>query len=408
MDQALTRPVIVPEGPIEAPGLAGLLEARPVWSGLSRASDALGLADRVLLHAGPPIRDRATMAEPIRNSAIMAILFEGWAADVDRARALLTTDRIRLEPAQDHHCVVPLADVLSPSMVVQVVENRADRARRAFAPLNGGVGPVMRVGQLGAPILERLRWLNGPFADALGAAMLPEIDLLEIADASLIEGDDCHGRTPAATARIASLIGDRVAATPAGAGPRRFLGESPPFFLNLWMAAVKCAMRAAAGAQGSDVVVAAGGNGVEVGLQVAGLPGRWFVAPATPPVLPAATGETRALALGAIGDSAVVDSFGTGAMALAFAPETRAALGGILPSDWQTLPARLLAAPHPAMRRSGACAGLRASRAVETGETPLISLGVLDRTGQDGRIGGGLYRPPLSLYRDAVAALANS
>ena len=48
------------------------------------------------------------------------------------------------------------------------------------------------------------------------------------------------------------------------------------------MAAAKCASMAAAGADGSSVVSLMSRNGTDVGIQLAGLPGRWFTAPAAP------------------------------------------------------------------------------------------------------------------------------
>ena len=36
---------------------------------------------------------------------------------------------------------------------------------------------------------------------------------------------------------------------------------------------------------------------------------------------------------------------------------------------------------------------------------PVVGLGVLDIEGELGRLGGGIYVPPLSVFNDAVAAL---
>jgi hypothetical protein len=206
---------------------------------------------------------------------------------------------------------------------------------------------------------------------------------------------------------LLEIIGPRLGMGHEADAARKFLKESPPFFLNLWMAACKCAMRSVEGVRDASLVTAAGGNGVEIGIKLAAIPKRWFTAPAAAPVMPGAAPELQARALGAIGDSAVVDTLGFGAMALGFAPETRKALAGALPKNWQDLPSAILADPHPGLPRSRAWSGLAARIVVETGETPLISLGTLDRAGKDGRLGGGLHRPPITLYREAVQALAS-
>ena len=36
---------------------------------------------------------------------------------------------------------------------------------------------------------------------------------------------------------------------------------------------------------------------------------------------------------------------------------------------------------------------------------PLIALGIIDRAGDLGRIGGGIYDPPLKLFKSAIDAL---
>ena len=53
-------------------------------------------------------------------------------------------------------------------------------------------------------------------------------------------------------------------------------------FLNLWMAATKTIMLAANGITGSSLITGMGGNGIRMGLQIAGLPGRWFTELASP------------------------------------------------------------------------------------------------------------------------------
>jgi hypothetical protein len=65
----------------------------------------------------------------------------------------------------------------------------------------------------------------------------------------------------------------------------------------------------------------------------------------------------------------------------------------------------LLPCVHPAFRTRPISVGLPARRIVETGIRPGIALGILDRTGRRGRIGAGVYRPPVELFVNAVAAL---
>ena len=101
------------------------------------------------------------------------------------------------------------------------------------------------------------------------------------------------------------------------------------FFLNLTMAAAKCASLAAAGVAGSSVVSLIARNGADMAVQIAGLPGRWFSAPAAPvqDTLLREGFEPGDAALD-IGDSAVIECIGLGGMALAAAPAVAAFFGG--------------------------------------------------------------------------------
>jgi hypothetical protein len=294
---------------------------------------------------------------------------------------------------------------MEQNLALQAVVDGGDRFRVVHAPLNGGGGPAPpRLGLRTAEALDHLRWLNGPFAETLADALAEDIPLIPLAAHGLSEGDDCHGRTPAATARLTELLAPRLGTGGRAAEVLAFLEAGPSFFLNLWMAACKCILAAAVGTAGSSLVTAAGANGAAAGLQVAGLPGRWFARPAAPPAgdlggLPA----TRAL--GAIGDSAVVDVLGFGAMAMSYAPEQSRALFRFLPVGGLDLPGLLLGAGHPGFQALGLRVGLAARAVVARGRAPVISLGILDRQGTAGRLGAGIFVPPLDPFREAVAAL---
>ena len=104
-----------------------VLAVVPELFALERAADRLHLGRHTLLHAGPPLRDPCAPCTPVLHSAMVAILLEGWADTADQARDMVRSGAIRLYPAQDFGCVLPLADVLSPSMWVQVVRDAAKK-----------------------------------------------------------------------------------------------------------------------------------------------------------------------------------------------------------------------------------------------------------------------------------------
>jgi hypothetical protein len=110
--------------------------------------------------------------------------------------------------------------------------------------------------------------------------------------------------------------------------------------------------------------------------------------------------------LGAIGDSAVVDFLGLGAMTTPAADgDARPPFADILP-DAVAAPRSLLMAAHPGFPCMQPRMVIVARRAIESAQVPVVSLGVLDSAGKRGRLAGGFYRPPLDLFERAVAELA--
>ena len=192
-----------------------MLAVKPAWTAIAQARDAIGLAPRTLLHAGPPFDDVDDVVTPIVNSAILAAMYEGWAENFESARDLVLSGEISFEAAQDHATVTPLAAVVSPSMNVQVVEDLNDRSRKAYAPLNGGAGAAMRFGVCTQEVLDKVIWLNRRLAPVLEQGLSKPIPLLPLADHGLHNGDDCHGRCAAATEALRVELKKGTARRPA-------------------------------------------------------------------------------------------------------------------------------------------------------------------------------------------------
>ena len=365
--------------------------AQPVWNRFETGA-ALGMAENALLHAGPPFGRVDDITLPILHSACVAAVYEGLANDFREAEAMIRAEEISLHPAQDFGVVTPLAAVVSASMPLHVVYDAWGGKVRAYAPINGGNRPSLRLGLLSTAVLEHIRWLNTTVLEALQAGLAEGIALVPLAVEGLEAGDDCHGRTPVSGAALVAELVFRSARS-IDEDVLDFMRASPSLFLNLWMAATKCMMIAASGVEGSSFVTAAAGNGRSVGLQVSGLSGRWFTIPATPPKGAFDVDLPEDRALGAIGDSAVVDAFGLGAM---FKPSGQNA-------GKET--SALSVGAHPYFRDMNVKLGSSSRAAVGQGRGPTISLGILDRLGEAGRLGGGLYEMPVAPFSDALAAL---
>jgi len=385
-----------------------LTAVEPAWTGMRTAADALGLETHTLLHCGPPAIPDHALVQPVLNSAAVACVFEGWANDLDEAIALVRSGSIRFLPAQDHLVATPMAAVVSPSMQIIEITDLNGRARPCYAPINGGGhggSPVPRYGRRAPECVEFLRFLNEPVADLLADISGEPLPWLPLIDHALIGGDDTHLRHVAAHACLVDSFITRRIGQHSKSEADRFIRQWPFFHLNFWMAAVRCALDGATGVASSSLVTAFGGNGDTFGLQVSGLPGCWFTVEATPPIGRLRDGFSVTDTAGAFGDSASIEAFGLGALAHRYAPQMRELLVGHRHDDLLSLPAKLLATEHPRLPRSGACVGLVARNVTVHKTTPVIELGIVDRNGEAGGLGAGLYRPPLDPFAAACAAL---
>jgi hypothetical protein len=379
--------------------------ANPVWNRFDTAKDALKLPQNVLLHAGPAFEKTQQITLPILNSACVAAVYEGIAKDFDQAEAMIFSREILLKPAQDHDVVTPLAVVVSASMPLHTIYDAWRGQQRIYTPINGGSRPAMRFGLRSTAVLEHTRWLNTRVLDVLQNGIAEGIALVPLAVAGLLRGDDCHGRTPVSGAALVAELIDRSPRAVTDDNVLEFLHTSPSLFLNLWMAATKCMMKLAEGIKGSSFITAAGGNGNTVGIQISGLPGQWFTIKADAPVGRFDVDLPSDRALGAIGDSAVVDAFGLGAMAGNLNAEQNAAQLPFLPDDTSSRSNGLGVGTHPHFRGLDIRLGSSARGAVAQGAGPVISLGILDRLGEAGRLGGGFYEMPVTPFSLAMQEL---
>ena len=382
-----------------------IMVTQPVWNHFDTASNALNLDKYTLLHAGPAFNHINEICRPIMNSACVAAVYEGIAADFEQAENMINTQEISLQPAQDYGVVTPLAAVVSASMPLHGVYDAHGGQVRVFAPINGGSKPSLRLGLCSHAVLEHIRWLNGPFCDVLLSGMAEGVELIPLAVGGLEQGDDCHGRTAYATQLLIAELNQRTPGGIKDSDALAFMNTSPSLFLNLWMAATKCMMQVASGIEESALVTAAGGNGIEVGIQISGLPGHWFTDHADPPKGKFDLDLPIDRALGAIGDSAVIDGLGLGAMAIDQSPEQLKALSANLPENYHQRIEKLKIMIHPDFKPMNVKLGISARQVVEMGSAPMIALGILDCRGDKGRLGGGIYDMPLLPFTNALTTL---
>ncbi|MDB5999255.1 MAG: hypothetical protein JWP52_954 [Rhizobacter sp.] len=351
-----------------------------LWLDVVRRSDALPKLDRrVLLHAGPPFASLGAMPAAVRQAAVQAILFEGLARSLDTAQALLANGGVQLMPAQNHGVATPLAQVVSASMPLAAV---GDGSHTAWAPLIEGAPPALRFGSSAPEAQGRLQAVTelglvrlGPLLRSRPVALQPLIQQ------ALDKGDECHGRTLAANRVLVDALPGLVPADLA------WLNANAGFVLPILMAAACWRLRA--GSAGIAAGIAAvGGNGVEFGIRIAG-EDRWRTLAALPPHGARFAGQQDTQALGAIGDSAVIDFCGLGGQALCFADALR--------DEWKSvLPADLLAHRNAVINVQTGL--VDAACIVRNATAPLVDLAILDREGTAGLIGRGVYAPATRLF----------
>ena len=392
---------------------------RPLLVGMGRAGNTIpGMHSRMLLHAGPPITWER-MCGPQRGAVMGAIVYEGWADSYTDAEALAASGAITFEPCHHHHAVGPMAGIISPSMPVFIVRNET-YGNLSYSTQNEGLGKVLRYGAYGDEVLARLKWMETELYPALRRtlAITGPIDLRSLIAQALHMGDEGHNRNRAAT----SLLIRQIAPALTGATIKRraqailkFIDSNDHFFLNLSMAAAKSMLEPAEGVAGSTVVTVMARNGTDFGIRIAGIPDRWFTAPA--PVVEGLwlPGFSAADANPDIGDSSITETGGIGGFAMATAPAIVRFVGGTaaLALEVTREMYQITAGEHefftvPALDFRGTPLGIDVRRVMASGILPFINTGIAHREPGIGMVGAGLVRAPRKCFEDAFAALVQA
>ncbi len=394
-----------------------LVRARPAWTGVRLAGEALGLTGRRLLHAGPPIAwDR--MCWPMRGAVTAAVLFEGWARTATEAQALAGSGEIAFSPCHALGAVGPMAGVISPGTPLLVVEDGVNKTSAWGFIADGPWGHQLRFGAHSPETLRGLAWIRDVAAPALQAVLerTGPIDLASLMAQAFGMGDEMHMRNAAATGLLARqlaapLVGVVRDATDLEAIMRFVTRDNDQFFLAWSMCAAKAAARAIEGIEGSTIVSTMARNGVEFGIRVAGLGDRWFTAPASVVEGLYFPGFSAADANLDTGDSAIMETYGLGGMAMAASPAVQKIVGAKSFADAVATTrqmAEICAGANPLfpvapLGWEGTPTGVDVRRVARTGIVPLINTAIAHR-GAPRMIGAGVATPPLEPFVSALVA----
>lgn len=370
---------------------------------------------KVVLHSGPPVT-WPRMCGAQKGAAIGMALFEGWSKTPDQAQALFETGEVVLEPNHHHGAVGPMAGTITASLPVFVVKNRGYGNRAYCRPVESR----QQFGDYGPEALRTLATWRGVWGPALRNALrsMGGVPLKPLISRALEMGDELHNRQIAASSLFANAM--TIPLLECGLPKEqalstlRLLGNHPVFFLGLAMASAKAATDAARGVEYSTVVTAMARNGTEFGIQVSGLDGEWFSAPA-PPVdglmLPGYAARDAGLDMG---DSAITEVVGWGGFALGGAPGILSLVGGTVDQALTvTRDMREITVGEspdyriPALDFRGAAVGIDVRKVLQKNILPVIDTAIAHREPGHPIIGAGWVRPPVACFQQALVSFAH-
>jgi hypothetical protein len=396
--------------------IENLQKSQPTIVGIGVAlEDIPNMDKKTVLHAGPPIQWE-NMSGPLKGAVIGGLIYEGLASNEEEAIALVESGEIKFDPCHHHDAVGPMAGVVTASMPVWIVENKAF-GNLAYCTLNEGLGKVLRYGAYSEEVIERLKWIEKVLAPVLKAALElgGEIDLKSMIAQIVQMGDEGHNRNKAGTSLLIREMAPYIVMTDfkneEKADVLKFMHSNDHFFLNLTMPACKSAVAPNADIKYSTIVSTMARNGTEFGIKVSGLGDRWFTAPAEIIDGLYFPGYSMEDANPDIGDSCITETMGIGGFAMATAPAIVQFVGGT-PQDaiqfttsmYEITDAESAAYKMPSMNFRGTPTGIDIQKVIEKQILPAINTGIAHKDSGVGQVGAGLVRPPMKCFEDALQA----
>ena len=390
--------------------------AQPTLVGLGIAGDTLpGMRKDLILHAGPPVTWEK-MSGPLRGAVMGGLIYEGLAQTPEEAAELAASGKICFDPCHHHDAVGPMAGVVTASMPVWIIENKA-YFNRAYCTMNEGLGKVLRMGAFGESVIQHLRWMEQTLYPVLKEALEihGEIDLRNLIAQALQMGDEVHNRNKATTSLFIREMAPSIIKTGASQEDKvavlEFLNSNDHTALNLSMPAAKATLDPVGKVKHASVVYTMARNGTEFGIRVAATGDRWFTAPAEIIDGLYFPGFTMEDANPDIGDSCITETMGIGGFAMATAPAIVQFVGGT-PQDainYTKSMYEITLAEHPiykmpSMNFRGTPTGIDIRSVIETQIRPVINTGIAHKDPAIGQVGAGVVRPPMACFEQALEA----
>ncbi len=390
--------------------------AQPVIKGIGTCLDTVpGMKKNMLLHAGPPITWEK-MSGPMKGAVIGALIYEELAKTPEEAEKLAASGEIEFSPWHEHDGVGPMAGVASAKMPVWIVENKTN-GRCTYCTLNEGLGKVLRFGAYSEEVITRLNWMEKTLGPVIKAAipLMEEVNLKNMVAQVLQMGDEGHNRNKAGTSLITRELAPAIVKTDFSnedkAKVLEFIHSNDHFFLNLSMPAAKAIMQAAEWIEGCTLLTTMCRNGTEFGIRVSGLKEQWFTGPAQmiQGLLFPGYGEEHCNP--DIGDSAITETCGFGAFAMAAAPAIVKFVGGAAGDAvnytkqmYEITQGESQVFQIPILDFRGSPQGIDIMKVCEKQILPVINTGIAHKEPGIGQVGAGIVHPPMSCFEDALEA----
>jgi hypothetical protein len=386
--------------------------SRPILVDIKCAKDILPkMKKNSIFHAGPPI-EWNRMCGPMRGAIVGTMIFEGFATSWNDALELIRKGGIDFSSNHDHDAVGPMAGVISPSLPILVVKDRSN-GKTCYARF---VENRVQFGLFDQESVKVLRYWSEKLSPPLGKAIRKSkgIDLKPMMARALHMGDELHNRPAAGTLLFASTILPhllKVCSPNEVLEVTKYLSENDIFFLCMSMAACKAITKAAHGIQFSTIVTVMARNGTTFGIKVSGLGDDWFTGEANMIKGLYFPGYSHEDANPDIGDSAITETAGIGAFALAGSPAILALIGGSAEDAIKyTYEMRKITNSLndtftlPIINFQGTATGIDIRKVMRTGITPVIDTAIAHRHEGGGYIGAGIVRAPLDPFKNALHA----
>ncbi len=397
-----------------------VINSDPYLVDILPAGDVIeGLDDYTIIHSGPPI-EYEDMVMLHQRGLVSACLFEGWAKNEEEAIGLIKGGKIKLLSALDTNTVGAGTGIITKSVAMFIIEDRASGKVSANFPAEGpNQGGFCGWGLYSDKIADYLRRMKDEFFPVMRAVLkqMGGLSIKPILAESFQMGDENHTRQTATDLifdkkvlpelfKLEGFPREQILST------LEYIVETPRFFHCIGQGASRSCMLTNVGLEYSTMVTAICGNGVEFGIKVAGLGDQWFCAPA--PMMKGrytSSKFTEKDQLPWIGDSCVVECAGMGGLAAAASPIV-CNLRGLKLKDAiaitremeQICISRNHNFPVPNLDFDFLPVGIDIRKVIETGICPEIHGGMFNYQG--GLIGAGSARVPMLCFQKAIKAFA--